>query len=381
VRSRLFLFLPLLLLACVAWSGAVVHAGAQEDAGVDPAAYECDEFPRAPDGSRRQTFEAFDAVGGLAAVPPRINTQLAPSESASYCVGFQNRGDSPVNLSIEVVDVAADARGLPSSQREAVDRGASGWVGIPATRIEGLAPGDIAWLELQVRVPDDALAGSSYASILATGEAIATEEDGSQVQSIPAIASQLFFDIPGDAVRRGEVVDIRSPRVIWWDGLGAGDLPILDRLRGLGIATVRFSWHNTGAFTSEIGGRVELRSDLSRRVVERLSVEREVVIAGARRQYEVTWRDNIPLLGRFTPVLEVEGESGRTERHELQPIWVIPAWWYLLAVAVAIAIPIWLRHRSRQRYYELLARLEAAEAAQDEQAEYEDGELDFDERW
>jgi hypothetical protein len=381
VRPRLVLFLPLLLVACVVWPAVIVQAGEQQDQGPDPAAYECDEFPRAPDGSRRQSFDAFEPVGGLAAIPPRINTQLAPGESASYCVGFQNRGSRPVNLSVEVMDVAADARGLPSSQREAVDRGASRWVRVPATRIERLAPGDVAWLQLQVQVPDDALAGSSYASILATGEALETDDEGSRVQSVPAIASQLFFDIPGDAARQGEVVDIRSPRVIWWDGLGAGDLPILDRLRGLGIATVRFSWHNTGSFTSEIGGRVELRSDLSRRAVERLPVERGVVIAGARRQYEVTWRDNIPLLGRFTPVLEVEGESGRTERHELQPIWVIPAWWYLLAVAVAIAIPTWLRHRSRQRYYELLARLEAAEDAQDEQADYEDGELDFDERW
>jgi hypothetical protein len=357
----------LLLASPVAAEEAVTNAP-------DPATYDCSIHPLAEDGSRRQTFDSFEPLSGIAALPPRIDTELVPGQSATYCVGFQNRGAAPIALDVEIVDLAADELGNPASQREAADRGASKWLTIPTDRIEDLAPGDIAWLEVDVRVPDDALAGSSYASILGIGDTgeVPTGEQGDQVQSIPSVTSQLFFNIPGDAERSGEVVNVRSPRVIWWDGFGAGDLPVLDRLRGLGVATIRFDWRNSGAFTSEIGGTLDIRSDLSDKSVAQLPIDRKVVLAGTDREFEVTWKQDIPLIGRFTPTLKVAGESGRVEEHELEPIWVIPAWWYLLAVALAIGIPLWMRRRSKRRYAELLERVEAAEHRSGEDDDMDD---------
>lgn len=343
-------------------------AAEERDGGVafgDPAPVDCSEFPRAPDGTRRQTFDSFEAIGGIAAIPPRIVTELLPGQSESYCIGFQNRGTGSIDLDVDAVDVAADEEGLPSSQREATDRGASRWVEMPTQKIVDLPPGGIAWLDVQVDVPDDALAGSSYASIIATDATPAERRTGTAVESIPSVAAQLFFDIPGDAARQGEVVDIRSPRVIWWDGFDLGDLPVLEKMRGLGVATVRFKWRNTGDFTSDIGGSVAITSDLSDKQVAELEVPQQVVLRDSERDYRVTWSRDIPLVGRFTPVLEVRGESGRVERHELDPIWVIPSWWYILAVILAIAVPLWMRRRSQRRYEELLARVEAAESQRD----------------
>lgn len=357
---RFFFILALVLLSAPAAAHAEV---------VDlPPPTDCDRYPLAADGTRRQTFDDYDAVGGIAALPPRTVTELQPGERATYCVGFQNRGSDPQTLELDVVVLAADDEGLPSSQRDAEDQGASRWVTLPTDTIEDLPGGVVAWLVVTVRVPDDALPGSSYASVLATDATPRPDGDGTQVQAIPSIASQLFFDIPGDAIREGEVTNIRSPRVIWWDGIDIGDLPVFERFRGLGIATIRFSWRNSGKFTSDVRGRLDITSDLGGKVVTSIPIPDSVVLAGSERDFEATWKNDIPLIGRFTPVLEVTGESGRIERFELDPIWVIPSWWYLLALALALAIPITIRRRSRRRYRTLLERVEAAEARSDQDA-------------
>ncbi len=327
-----------------------------------PPPTDCDRYPLAADGTHRQTFDDYDPVGGIAALPPRTITELQPGESATYCIGFQNRGSDSQTLALQVAEVAADDEGLPASQRDAEDQGASKWVTLPTSKIVDLPGGVVAWLVVTVRVPDDALPGSSYASVLATDATPRPQSDAPQVQAIPSIASQLFFDIPGDADRDGEIRNIRSPRVIWWDGIDVGDLPVFERFRGLGIATIRFSWRNTGGFTSDVQGRLDIKSDLSGKVVTSIPIPDSVVLARSERDFEATWKNDIPLIGRFTPVLEVTGESGRVERFELKPIWVIPAWWYLVALALAIVIPLAIRGRSRRRYRTLLERVEAAEA-------------------
>ncbi|MBC7633881.1 hypothetical protein, partial [Aeromicrobium sp.] len=87
-----------------------------------------------------------------------------------------------------------------------------------------------------------------------------------------------------------------------------------------------------------------------------------IVLRGVTRKFSGTWEDHIPLVGRFTPSLEVTGSDGKVAKQELDAIWVIPSWLYLLALAIALGIPIWLRIRSRRHYSALLARLDAAEA-------------------
>lgn len=371
---RFFLASPLLLLCIGAVGFATAQAASEPVAPDEIPAVDCTQFPRAADGTRRQTFDAFDPSAGIAAMPPRIVTELAPGESDSYCVGFQNRGADPIDLHLDVVDVGADDEGLPTSQRDAEDRGASRWVTIPTTRIRNLPSGDVAWLEVDVDVPGGALPGSSYAAILATDAQRPTPSGASAVDAIPSIAAQLFFDIPGDASREGTVTKIDSPRVIWWDGLDLGNVPVLDDLRGLGVAPIRFTFRNTGDFTSDVGGAVVIRSDLAGRQVASLPVTNAVVLRGAERRFSVTWSRDIPLVGRFTPVLEVRTEAGDVDRYELKPIWVIPAWWYLALLMLAIGLPLWWRRRSRRRYEELLARVEAAESRASHDEEWADGD-------
>lgn len=354
--------------ACLAAVATTSIASADGDDARDAssALVDCSKFPTAPDGSRRQSFDSVDVTGAIAGMPPRVIADVQPGERAQVCVGFHNRTGREIDLDLRTADVAADPDGSPASQQDAEDFGASTWLHLPARRIERLDHGDIAWLNVAVDVPGDALAGSSYASVIATvRERELAPGGGAQVNAVPAVAVQLFFDIPGDAGRSGKIEDARMPRVIWWDGLDLGRFPVLDRLRGAGIATARFRWRNTGEYTDELAGSMRVRSDLSKHQVVSIPIGEQVVLRGSGRTFEATWKRDIPMLGRFTPTIELTGRNGTTVDLELDPVWVIPSWWYLLALVLAVAIPLWMRRRSKRRYRDLVERLEAAEARAD----------------
>lgn len=339
----------------------------------------------ASDGSYVQRFDATDITGGIAALPPRTVVSVEPGQQARTCVGFHNRTGRTVSMRFTTRDVIAADDGGPASTERESEHGASRWLRLPASRVDDVRHGDLVWLALQVEVPLGQRGGSTYSSVVAslTGERGAPD-GGAVVQSAPEVASQVFFDVPGGVRQTGRIEDARGPRFVWWDGFDIGTLPLLERLRGLGVATVRYDWQNRSDFSEDVRGRVVIESDLTGRDVARLEVDSAIVLRGSERSFRATWSRGIPLLGRFTPTVEVTSETGETVRRELDPIWVIPSWWYLLALVLAIAIPVALRRRSRRRMDALFARVEAAEARsaahedEDEDRWDEDAEHDHD---
>lgn len=332
---------------------------------------QCTKYPPDGDGVRRQHFAKVDVTGGIAAIPPRTTAGVKPSMSGDVCVGFQNRTGHPVNLALSVGDVGADdSNGAPTTSVGAtLEYGASRWLSLPNSRVR-LAHGDIAWLLVPVKVPSDVAAGSYYASVVARDSSASA--DHPQISLRSSVVSQVFFDIPGSAARSGNIEKVHMPRIVWWDGLGLGDLPVLEHVKGLGFSTARFEWRNTGSYTDNVGGRMTIRSSLSKKVVARIPIDERAVIRGSSRPYAVSWDDGIPLLGRFTPTIEIAGGNGISDTQKLPAVWVIPSWWYLLALVLALAIPITLRRRSKRRYRSLEERVAAAEAARAEQVEHDE---------
>lgn len=353
----------LCITSCVVAVGTVPAHAASSVVGETISVDRCLGFPLR-DGVHRQSVNA-DVNQSISGIPPRVAGTFGPGESGRICVGFQNTTGKPIDLELTTADVAADDDGVPLVGVENATYGASSWIKLPARRVDDLRQGEIAWLVVDVRVPDDAAPGSWYSNITAASPVApsTTSSDGpSQVVSSPAVAIQVFFDIPGEGTRGGVIQNVRAPRVIWWDGLHFGRVDFLEKLRGLSLATIRFEWQNRGSYSDGVKARIVIRSALSGREVETIDVPEGIVLRGVSRKFSGTWDDHIPLVGRFTPTLEVTGTDGKVTKRELDSIWVIPSWLYLLALVVAVGIPIWMRVRSRRRYRELLARLDAAEA-------------------
>lgn len=344
----------------------------------------CLKYPEAADGTRRQSFDEVEVTNQLAGTPPRIETSLRRGQSGSYCVGFHNRTGKTLDLALDVSSVDADKDGSPVVGVEDAAFGAGSWLDPVTDRIVDLPHGDLAWIRIDASVPADAVTGSSYASITAVeagDESGAAADSGSRVTPISSVAIQLFFDVPGNADIAGRFVGARAPRVIWWDGLDVARLGFLEDLRGLGVATVRYAWRNDGNLTDTVQGRVIIESDLGGRKVADLQLPEMVVLRGSTRHFEATWSRDIPFIGRFTPTIEVTDSTGTVHRRKLDPIWVIPSWWYLLALALALGIPVWSKLRSRRRYRALLERVEAAEGRRVEEDGDDEYDLQDDGRW
>lgn len=341
----------------------------------------CASGKLASDGTRRQSFDAVENQQAISAIPPRTVIDVEPGVREPICIGFQNRSGHEIDLMVETFNVGMDKDGAPLTTDADQLYGAGEWIDLPVRQIKKLKHGDIAWMIVHVDVPKDAAAGSWYASVKATlkpsdGDATGT---GIQVQQSRSMITQVFVDVPGERVHGGKIVDVRMPRVIWWDGLGIRDVPVLDRLRGFGVATMHFDWQNQGTVTDMISGDVVIKSDLGGRQVASIPFSEITVMRGAKRTLSVTWSHNVPMAGRFTPTIQVRDITGKVHSTKLDSIWVIPAWWYIISLFAAIMIPVTLRRRARRRYNDLLERIDRAEHeledAQFEPFEYDDNDL------
>ena len=82
-----------------------------------------------------------------------------------------------------------------------------------------------------------------------------------------------------------------------------------------------------------------------------------------RRHHDTQW------IGVFRPKVSMVGRDGKVQTKTLPWIIVLPPWYYIAAVLVAIAFPIWRWRRNRKRWQAVLAMLG------------DDGELDDDVEW
>lgn len=331
------------------------------------AAKDCREYQKVGRGLYLQTFDKTDVTGGVAGLPDRITTDLAPGQSGRVCVGFQNRTGKTIHLRFAAHDFGAGRDGSPvpfATGKEAY--GAGSWLRLPPEEQVALDHGDLIWLDVGVDLPADTAGGSAYAGVSASlVDPVASKDPatGNQTKITPSVVVQVFFDVPGDITDGGHVQDVRSTRLVWWDGLKIGKVPVLDRLRGPGIAPVRFRWKNDGSITDDVGATLEIKSSLGGKKVASIDVPARIVLRDARRSFNTVWADDIPLVGRFEPTLRIKRADGTVVTKHLPAIWVIPSWWYLLALVLAIAVPLGLRRRSKRRYRSLEERVAAAEAA------------------
>lgn len=363
-RVRLLFLVVLFVLG----SGETAASGAEQNVAtgsVVPVSL-CRENPPYGDGTRRDAGSKVAKATGISGIPPRVAATVRPGTRDSICIAFANGMTQPLTLGLTSSDLAVDETGAPVSGVQDGDFGASSWLRMPVRTIRDLLPGQIAWLEVPLAVPEGASPGSWYAAVTASTRH-AGPKGGTGVGSIGGVAIQILFTIPGETKVGGHVTEVRSPRLLWWDGLRLGRVPVLDKLRGLRIAPIRFTWVNDGSTSDAITGRIVIRSSLTGHVVERVDLPRstQLVLRGSSRKFEATWADNIPLVGRFRPTIELTRHDGTKVNKELPAIWVIPSWWYVVGVLVAVVLPSWLWYRSRQRYWDLVARVDAAEGRND----------------
>lgn len=278
--------------------------------------------------------------------PSRFDTvEAPPGKELRYELTVTNSFDEPVRLEARAIPL----EGSTDPERYAVP-GAAGshssaavdWVRFPGFEQPREVPGGQQLVvPVSITVPPGATPGT-YA--LGLGVAWNTSALGVNQQDTPAgrvdldaiVSSAAVLRVPGDATARARIVSVEAPRMVW-----GGD-----------ASSFRTRVENAGETDLLLDAQVELEAFLGsagRTVSATGPDEGYPTLPGGVRVLRMPWGDP-PLFGWFRPTLVVVGGEGSGVRvtKRLDAIYVLPPWWLVLLLVVAIWLPVRsIRRRSR----------------------------------
>ncbi len=288
-----------------------------------------------PEESAIDSSSGGDHVG---LTPNRFDAvEVDPGRTLRYSLTVTNTTGIDVRLKPRAIPLEgskeSDQLATPGSAKsrsfEAVE-----WVRYPGfgdAKVIGL--GRQLSFDVLVSVPEDARPGT-YA--LGLGVAQHIQALGNASPDVPAsrvdlegiVASIAVFTVSGDARANARIRGASGPRLVW-----SGDRP-----------TFRVDVENSGEVVLQIDSQVELNAFLGsagRTLGDGGDDEGIETLPGGRRSLTMRWSDP-PLLGWYQPKLVVVGGEGTGVRitKRLDTVYVLPPWWLILIVAIAIWLPV-----------------------------------------
>lgn len=231
------------------------------------------------------------------------------------------------------------------------NRNATRWVRFPFETL-ALQARSAATFDVTVRAPRTARPGA-HAVLLTFNVPTTAASSGPGVSGVGGAASTLVLRVAGATTPDLRLSGVSGPRVVW-----SGDAP-----------TFRARVTNEGDTALDLDAQVQLRTfwGSSGRL---LRADSQLVLPGGRRTFELTYSDP-PLFGRFAPRVTVVGGEGSDLRvsRELPAVWVLPPWWFVIALLAALALPVWVWRRSRRDVARRDARHQARVARARERVE------------
>lgn len=278
--------------------------------------------------------------------PSRFDVAKAVrGEELRYELTVTNSFDEPVRLGARVIPLEGstdpDRYAMPgSSASRSAD--AVEWVTFPGFEQPREVPGNTQLVvPVSVAVPRDAVPGT-YA--LGLGVAWNTSALGVNQVDTPAgrvdldaiVSSTAVLRVPGEAAARARIASTDGPRIVW----------------GGGRPTFRAQVENVGETDLVIDAQVELEAFLGSagRTLSAAGPEDGYpTLPGGLRVLRMEWGDP-PLFGWFRPTLVVVGGEGSGVRvtKRLDTVYVLPPWWLVVLLVLAIWLPVrTIRRRSK----------------------------------
>jgi hypothetical protein len=234
------------------------------------------------------------------------------------------------------------ARFAQPGNRESRSYDATSWVAFPGFgRRQSLANDTKLTFPVLIEIPSDAAPGTVAIGIGVSQNVSAL---GTNAQEVPAgrvsldgiLSSVAQLRIPGDAESNARLRATQAPRIVWGS----------DRVEFTTLVD------NVGDTDLSIDGEVRLGSFLAsagRTLADRGPNGGYPTLPGGTRKLEMRWTDP-PLLGWFQPELVVVGGKGSGVRitKRLETVYVLPPWWLIVLLGIAIALPIRLARRRRR---------------------------------
>jgi hypothetical protein len=306
------------------------------------------------------------AVPEFAVGPPFQELKdVKPGSVITVCFFVQNRLAEPIDVRLK----ARDAEGShdPQALIEVVDHskyGASQWMQFPQPTFH-LNVGERADEAVTIRVPVDVGGGSWYSAITAVTLVKSASANGGGVllEKEAGINSLILMDMSGPARLGGMISEVDSPSYATHGPRN--------------FIPFHAVWDNTGNVTDAVSGRLTVESIFGNSAFTAKFSPAELVARDGSREFDTSW-DNTPWIGLFHPRIELVGRDGKKHVRSFPWILILPPWYYILAVVVAILFPIWRWWSNRRKWNRLVAALSGDG---DDEWDDDDEYWDDDEAW
>lgn len=291
----------------------------------------------------RTTPVTLDGEPRLALSPPRfatIDATIGQTERVWLTVRNLTPDQLTIRLSTIPLRGSSDPTSLVTPATDARSAVARDWVSFATEPMLQLQSATQVAVPVDIAIPTDARPGT-YALALVASQRIGipspggVEARGARVIVHADVSSQLVIRVPGDALSNARLRVLDAPRFIW----GGRPTQFVARVE------------NRGDTDLLIDGQVELAAFLgtASRTLEASGPRHgQLTLPDGVREVRMRWSDT-PLIGWFKPELVVVGGKGSGVRitKELPAVLILPPWWLILLVALAIALPFHARRRRR----------------------------------
>ena len=278
---------------------------------------------------------------GLFVSPTRSVEPIKPRETIRVSIRLRNTSTRPLSIS----PLAISGRGSqdpgslvdvdPAAAKDPT-RNPTSWVRFPFETLT-LRARSVATFDVAISAPADARPGAHSVLLAFNVPTTSSSGDAPGVSGVGGAASTIVLRVPGATTPDVRISGVSGPRLV----------------RGGETTRFRARVVNKGDTALDLDAQVQLRTlwGSSGRL---LRTDSQLVLPGGRRSIEIAYSDP-PLFGRYAPRLTVVGGKGSDLRitREMPVVWVLPPWWFLVALLAALALPIWIwwhrRHDDARR--------------------------------
>jgi hypothetical protein len=293
--------------------------------------------------------------------PPQLVQPAPPGTRFRVAIQLINYGTTAESLYVHTENLAAATSPESFARPAGTTNGAAQWMRPEVTSFR-IGPAQQARFAVDVDVPKSAAPGVHAIAVVVSHElatpAISTQ-NGARVAVNASLASEFLLLVSGSVTDNVRLSHPHGPRIVWH-----GQHPTFTALyensgQSLGQGTPTFS---TGTFSGVASTDIKL--------------DPVMALPGGTRLLSVKWNDT-PWLGWFHPKMFVTcgcGQPGATRSVSFPTVFVLPPWWVLVLLALAIILPpirstiLW-----RRRKQELLDAADARRA--EREAAHDDDEL------
>lgn len=253
--------------------------------------------------------------------PANLELSLSPGESTTQKMTIVNRLGRTATFSVSKEDFVGsddpDKATVFLDDESAGITSAKNWV-LPETYSFTLNQGDRISLPLEIKAPDNAVAGSHYAAVFAS---VAGEESEAKdkVKLISRVGMLVLINIAGENRESGEITEFKTDKKFYKNG------PI-------NFSTV---FKNTGNIYERVKGEISIKNILGSEI-GRVSLKEWVVLSDSSRRQTGIW-DRKWLLGKYTAHLETTyGLGGNLKDNKDVVFYVFP--WHIALIILLVLI-------------------------------------------